>query len=71
MIVDDAGLYLVCCCLRVVIARRIFGDDILIASSTSYDANYTALKALMAVWNTGASYASRLAAELEATARER
>src|SRR5439155_11520224 len=38
------------------------GDDILIAGYTSYDANDAALKALMAVWNTGASYASRVAA---------
>ncbi len=46
-------------------ADRIVGnnnDDILIAGYTAYDADEAALKALSAIWNTGASYASRVAA---------
>ena len=49
--------------------RPICGDDdILIAGTTSYDNNDAALKALAGVWNTTASYASRIAAVTSATA---
>jgi hypothetical protein len=38
------------------------GDDILIGGYTSYDSNVTALDQVMAIWNSSASFADRVAA---------